>query len=314
VSAAFERLGWGFMENSRHDLGTDLLVLARDERLFDLGLVVGVQVKTGEDGSSYFRERARDKSGHVHGWWFRDHDRRHIDAWMSHALPHLIVLHDLSTRTSYWEHVTADTVVSTGKGAKVFVPKANTIDDHHRDALLRVAAGTRRGVTWERSAWTGAASMAPRDVLRHALVVPRLVAPHPNAGYSMPLTPVQAIALLVQARVFDLERFAATHANVPSLDEAAESQHWSWRFVGALAHRVTTGEIGQLLQVIDDAPDSPARAAATVTGAGGLLEEGRVDDAIELLETTLARDESEPVVSRRWPSNRNHAHRLRPAP
>jgi hypothetical protein len=48
VSAAFERLGWGVVENSRHDLGTDLFVLARDERLFDLGLVVGVQVKAGD--------------------------------------------------------------------------------------------------------------------------------------------------------------------------------------------------------------------------------------------------------------------------
>jgi hypothetical protein len=108
VSAAFERLGWGVAENSRHDLGTDLFVLARDERLFDLGLVAGVQVKTGEDGSSYFREPARDSEGHLRGWWFRDRDRRHVDSWLSHVLPHLIVCDNLSTHTSYWEHVTAD--------------------------------------------------------------------------------------------------------------------------------------------------------------------------------------------------------------
>ena len=295
VSAAFERLGWGFAENSRHDLGTDLFVLARDERLFDLGLVVGIQVKTGEESGRYFREHVQDRNGRVCGWWFRDTDRRHIDAWLSHALPHLIVLHDLSSRMSYWQHVTEDTVVSTGKGAKVLVPKANTIADRQRDALLRVAASNRPGVMWERSAWTGAASVLPRDLLRHALLVPRLVAPHPNPGYGAQLTPEQAIALLVQARVFDLERFAAIHADVPSLDEAAQSQHWSWRFVGALGHRVTTGEICRVLQVIDDAPDASAQTAATVTAAVGLLEEGRVDDALELLEVTLARDEAEPV-------------------
>ena len=78
VSAAFERLGWGVVENSRHDLGTDLFVLARDERLFDLGMVVGVQVKTGGEGSRYFREPVRDDEGHLRGWWFRDDDRRHV--------------------------------------------------------------------------------------------------------------------------------------------------------------------------------------------------------------------------------------------
>jgi len=149
-------------------------------------------------------------------------------------------------------------VIPAGKGAKVLVPKSNTIDDNHRDALLRVAARTRPGVMWERSAWTGASSLAPRDVLRHALVVPRLVAPHPNAGYGTALTPEQAVALLVQARLFDLEQFVMRHADVPTFDEAAQSGQWSWRFVSALAHRITTGEIGRLLQAIDGAPD-PAR-------------------------------------------------------
>lgn len=105
VTAAFERLGWGTVENTRHDLGTDLYVCARDERLFDLGLLVGVQVKTGETTSTrvtrYFREVVRDPGGEVTGWWFRDDDRSHIDAWLSHGLPHLIVLHDLTSRTSY---------------------------------------------------------------------------------------------------------------------------------------------------------------------------------------------------------------------
>lgn len=68
-------------------------------------------------------------------------------------------------------------------------------------------------MTWERSAWTGAASLAPRDVLRHAL----------------------------------------------------------------------------------GAPDRAARAAAAATAAASLVEEGRVDEAIKLLEAELARDVSEPV-------------------
>jgi hypothetical protein len=292
VSAAFERLGWGVVENTRHDLGTDLFVLARDERLFDLGLVVGVQVKAGD---SYFGAPVRNLDGGLVGWWFRDDDRSHIDAWVSHGLPHLIVLHDLNTRTSYWAHVTADVVKSTGKGAKVLVPIANTVDAGHRRALLSVAATLLPKQEWEGSAWTGAASLLPRDMLRHALVVPRLVAPHPHAGHGMTLTPEQAVALLVQGRIRDFAEFAAAHADVPSLTEAMESPRWSWRFVGALGHRLTTGEIDELLSLRDKAPAPAERAASTVTGAAALLEIGRTDEAIHLLEAALECDDAEPV-------------------
>jgi tetratricopeptide (TPR) repeat protein len=293
VTAAFERLGWGTVENARHDLGTDLFVLARDERLFDLGLVVGVQVKTGD---SYFDEPGRVGDDlDIEGWWFRDNDRSHVDAWVSHGLPHLLVLHDLGTKTSYWAHVTADAVVPTGKGAKVFVPAANTVDDGHREALLAVASTLRPGVAWEGSAWTSRVAMAPRDVLRHALVVPRLVAPHPNAGPGAALRPEQAAALLVQARVRDLQLYAAECVDVPTLAEAVDSPVWTWRFVGALGQRLIRGDISLLMRAVDDSPDPASRAAATVAAASALIERGQVDEAVMLIEAALARDDSEPV-------------------
>jgi hypothetical protein len=209
--------------------------------------------------------------------------------------PHLLVLHDMNTRTSYWVHVTADVVVSTGKGAKVLVPIGNTVDAGYRGALLSVAATPLPKQEWEGSAWTGAASLLPRDMLRHALVVPRLVAPHPNAGRGMALTPEQAVALLVEGRVRDLAEFAAAHADVPSLTKAMESPHWSWRFVGALRHRLTTGEIDELLALRHEAPGPAERAASTVAGAAALLEVGRTDEAILLLEAALDHDDAEPI-------------------
>ena len=291
VSAAFERLGWGTMENARHDLGTDLFVFARDERLFDLGNLVGVQVKAGR---SWFRESVRE-GGDVRGWWFRDRDRSHIDAWLSHGFPHLIVLHDMGTRTSYWAHITRGAVVVAGRGAKILVPVSNTVDPDHRDALLAVAATPRPRFELERSAWSGAATLPPRDVLRHALVVPRLVAPHPNAGYGTRITAPEAVALLIQGRVRQYRAFADAHDSVPSLAHATRSQNWSWRFVGALGHRLTHGGIGHLLDVASAAPDPPARTAATVVAAGALIEDERTDEAVELLQTALALDDAEPV-------------------
>jgi Domain of unknown function (DUF4365) len=131
--------------------------MARDARRFDLGVVVGVQVKAGR---SYFREPVLGEAGIEEGWWFRDPSGAHVDAWLSHALPHLIVLHNMDSRTSYWVHVTQESVQRTGVGAKILVPRQNTIDVAHRDALLWVAATARAGIPLEGSAWAANRHMA----------------------------------------------------------------------------------------------------------------------------------------------------------
>jgi hypothetical protein len=292
VKLAFTELGWAVATADQgSDLGTDIFLLVRDNRLFDLGLLIGVQVKAGE---SFFKSPKRDESGEVVGWWFQ-RDRAHFDYWLSHALPHLIVLHNPSGG-SYWAHVTDESVVSTGKGAKVFVPVENTIDLDHRNALLEVAATARPASTWEGSAWTGAGHVAPADLLRHALVVPRLVAPHPNAGLGQSVGAEQVVALLVQARLNDIERFAQKYPQVvPTLQEAADSADWMWRFVSALSARITTDTVDPLLVLARDAPTPPTRAAATVAGAASLLEHARPDEALDLLQTALNRDDNAPV-------------------
>ena len=292
VSAAFERLDWGVVENARHDLGTDLFGMARDARGFDLGLIVGIQVKAGP---SYFEEPAKDDDGNVVGWWFRDSDRAHIDAWLRHQIPHLVVLHELGTRTSYWAHVTCDAVVSTGVGAKILVSSANTVDEEHRDVLLEVAASVRPAISWEGSAWTGAPTLTPSELLRHALLTPRLVAPHPNAGHASSISAAEAVALVVQARIRDLRAFADNHPEVPTLAEAINSESWEWRFVGVLADRLLTGKSNQLAPMIHDAPNAGCRTAATIAASAELMEQNSAEAAIELLQAGLSPDDADPV-------------------
>jgi hypothetical protein len=300
VVTAFERLGWGPMRNSRHDRGSDLFVLARDERGDEANTMVGLQVKAG---SSYFKKPTTNDD--PPGWWYYDVKRSRVEAWAKHAVPHLIVLHNLATKISYWAHVTPEAIVETGwsgkpgKGAKVLVPAANTVDEDHREALLAVAATIRSRVAWEGSAWAGAASLVPSDLLRHALIVPRVIAPHPNAGIAKPVTAEQAVALLVKGRADDIDRYAEAYTEVPSISEAKESPDWRWRFVGALGHRIATGETGELLSAAADAPDPATRVAATVTAASGLLDEGRADEALALLDMALGRDDAGPI-DRAW--------------
>ena len=296
VTAAFERLGWGVVDNSRHDAGTDLLCMARDRRLVELGLVVAVQVKAGR---SFFCRPKRDRGKRVVGWWFEDRRRTHLDLWASYSIPHLLVLYDMDTGTGYWVHVTHQAVVAAGSGARILVPADQVLDASTREALLAVAGSGRPAVPLEGTAWVGALDVPETDVLRYALVVPRLVAPHRNAGFAQPVSPAQAVALIVQARLDDLGRFADKHADIPSLDAAAESADWEWRFVAALGDRVLTGRPDLLRDRVADAPDPRHRTAAATATAAALMEGARADEALELLDA-LADDPALSAVDRAW--------------
>ena len=292
VASDFQRLGWGAIENARHDLGTDLFLAARDERRFDLGLLVGAQVKAGPTA---FSEPKQGDDGDIEGWWYRDSDGKHIEAWLEHSLPHLIVLRNMDERVSYWAHVTHDAVVSTGKGAKILVPRAQIVSADQREALLKIARTQRPSIQWEGSIWTAGAELSPRHLLRYALVVPRLVAPHPNAGVSGGLSPEQGIAMLMQARAREFASFAQKHDDVPSISEAAESSDWRWRFAHALHKRLITDDPLALISAAEDAPSPDNRAAATVTVAAAFIERNRSEEAVDLLSAALDRDDAEPV-------------------
>jgi hypothetical protein len=187
VKLAFTKLGWGAATAHEFDVGTDLFLLVRDQRLFDVGLMLGVQVKTGE---GFLREPVRDSSGEITGWWFRDRDHEHADHWLGHVLPHILVLHDPNSGSSYWAPLRSDTVINTGHGVKILIPRANTIDESQREELVAVAASHRRVSPWEGSAWTGAVSIPHSGLLRHALLVPRLFVPRQGiTTAAQPLSP-----------------------------------------------------------------------------------------------------------------------------
>lgn len=151
VKGEFEELGWGAVPNPEHDLGTDLWLMARDENRFDLGALVGAQVKTGE---SYFKSAKKDdESGEVVGWWYAEEDDSHFDYWSEHTTPHILVLRDTKTKTSYWVHVTSDSIQSTGKGNKILVPASQRVEEGSRDALTSVATSPAKAVSLDGSAW-----------------------------------------------------------------------------------------------------------------------------------------------------------------
>lgn len=285
VKGKFEGLGWGANSNFEHDLGTDLWLMARDERRFDLAALVGAQVKTGP---SYFKSPKFDETGTVEGWWYAESDESHFDYWCDHVAPHLLVLHDLDSQISYWVHVTREKLESTGKGRKILVPAAATVDSKHFDGLIAVATSRRPVPQWEGSAWDGASAISGEALLRYALVTPRLVAPHANKG-AIDLNPYQSIALLVQMRLRHLQPPAAAAETAKGADK------WEWRLFAGLYEWVTTGARIKLEEVLGEAESAHGRVAATVALAVSWLEDGQPEKSRGLLRGELDVDKASPT-------------------
>lgn len=292
VQANFERIDWAPVRNAEHDLGTDLLVAARDLRRFDRGVVLGVQVKAG---STPF-ENPEYEDGTLLGWWYYEAKADHFDDWVAHGMPHLLVFHDLGTRVSYWAHVTAERCHGTGRGCKILVPADQRIDEAHREALLDVAATHKAAAKLEGTAFKASASaVPPARRLRFAMMAPRLVAPHPNAGHSRPIDPEEAVALIIQGRLRDLEMFAEEHTTIPDPSSDEGSADWRWRYVHAVWQWLVDDSVTVLEERTADAPNAQARTAAAIAVACFYINTERHDDAVSWLGDQIEIDDQSPV-------------------
>lgn len=293
VAGLFERIRWAPLENrERHDLGTDLLVAARDPRRFDRGALIGVQVK---GGPSWFSEPVLDCEGEITGWWHRN-DSEHFDYWIKHQLPHLVVLYNIEARVGYWVHVTADRCESTGKGCKVFVPKANTVSDDDAPRLLEIALAQRGSISLEGTNFDAASTQVPpSDRLRYALLIPRLVAPHANRGASKALEPEEAVALLVLLHVPRLMERLKKSRDWPKLDEKPLNKDWRWQFAFALWRFIAYQDKSSLQDLQSTAVREDWRTASAVLRVAAELNIGEPLEGVSLVADELARDRAAPV-------------------
>lgn len=295
VMAAFDRIGWGATSNAESDVGTDLLVQAVDERGDVLRCIVGVQVKAGP---SYFARPAEDDG--KAGWWYYERESGHFDDWANYNVPHLVVLHDLETRVSYWAHVKPSAVKSTGQGRKIFVPERQTIDGEHATALREVALSQHPAQSFEGTALGPLTGTVPPDCeLRYALIAPRLVTSAPNLGAERSISGAEGVALIAQGRFRDLESSADLHREVAGPDDPDAAGDWTWQFVAAMRDWATDDSIAPLSAALESAPDTRAAAASGVFTACALARLERHREAISLL-TRLAEDGEMDSVDRAW--------------
>lgn len=128
-------LRWKFRPQYESDYGIDAQVEIVEHNR-PLGQLLALQIKAGK---SWFREPVASPRG----WVFRPH-QRHLEYWLNHDLPVLVVLFDEDKYAAYWQQVTADTIEVTRRGAhKLIVPTSNRLDRSAAHSLRDVVDDSR---------------------------------------------------------------------------------------------------------------------------------------------------------------------------
>lgn len=298
---AFQRIGWAPPAKIDQDIGDDLITFARDRSIsddpsttYDLSAPVFMQVK-----ASYTEyDKPTHKVDGRDGWWFSEPDTDHFDHWLMFGLPYLLVLVDASKELAYWAHITGPAIVTTGKGRKVFVPSDQRVEDASLVALNAIATG-HRSSSLEGSAWTGVfENLVPAARLRNALVMPRLIAPHPNRQPNK-ISYEQAAAMLLRNRINDL-RDASEGGLCPAPDTWKEHRHWGWRFVGALHTLIEhedRSELDKLASASTPKRLAFERDACNIVRACSAHAEGHTAEAVQILNV---RPSNTKIADRGW--------------
>jgi len=114
----FSMHGWLFREQPLHDYGIDAQVEIVSEGK-PTGDLIAMQVKSG---LSYFSEETDTEI-------IYRADDKHIKYWSKHCLPVIIILYHPERDNFYWESVTDETIISTGNGWKINIPKSKLLTD-----------------------------------------------------------------------------------------------------------------------------------------------------------------------------------------
>lgn len=291
VKGVLEEMLWGPVPVAEHDSGTDFFVQVRDEKLTELGLLLGVQVK---NESRYFAARVREKAEAV-GYWEYQAKQSDADYWLEHTVPHLMVLFDQKARVAYWGHVTRDAVRYTNRAARIRVPTSNALGPTTRAQLLDIAAQSRRYIAWSPATWQGVTGIQPTRRLRTALLAPRVAAPR-HMAISTPVAPETAIARLM------LGRFPGRPGRPNDSPPPGEGQANS-SFASALYHAfwtyLTSGDTGPFELLATAPAESHEKVALAAVRAAIAVENGDPAAALSALDSEDLSDVGD-AVDRAW--------------
>ncbi|MGW8744596.1 DUF4365 domain-containing protein [Streptomyces sp. NPDC055794] len=165
-------LGWLFRQQETADFGIDAQIeIVDSETSRATGRLIGVQIKSG---LSYFG-RPSDV-----GWWFACR-AEHISYWVGHSLPVVVMLYHPTQRIVYWQHVNEGTIQSTGKDAKIQIPRLQKLASHSAQGLGSIARSVSEVPALEDWAFAPPVGEPQRSAYFEYLLSARLCAMLPGA-------------------------------------------------------------------------------------------------------------------------------------
>ena len=124
----FSSYGWLFREQSISDHGIDAHVeIVNDDKV--TGDLIALQIKSG---TSYFSEISDVNI------IYRT-DTRHIEYWLNHSLPVILVLYHTQNDVFYWQHISNKTVSNTGKNWKVNISTDKKLTESSLEELCKIS-------------------------------------------------------------------------------------------------------------------------------------------------------------------------------
>lgn len=127
VGSLFQKCGYIFREQPIVDCGIDAQIEVVDGNSAS-GKLVALQIKSGD---SWFKETTPE------GFIFRG-ERKHLQYWLNHSLPVVIVLCDTESGIAYWQSIDKHALTYTGKGWKITIPYQQQVNAGMHTDLLRL--------------------------------------------------------------------------------------------------------------------------------------------------------------------------------
>lgn len=132
ASIVTKELNWVFREQFISDYGIDAHIEICNAKE-PTGKLIGVQIKAG---TSYFKE---DMGEYI---VFRG-KQRHLEYWLKHSLPVIIVLYNPETKECIWEHINDSNVINISQsGWKIHIPRNKILNKSSLNALKAITNKT----------------------------------------------------------------------------------------------------------------------------------------------------------------------------
>lgn len=122
-----DSFNWIFRPNNNQtDFGIDAYIDIVADDGFVLGLSFAVQIKAG---NSFFKQKTKN------GYIFYGKEK-HLNYYINHQIPILIILCDLDNDTCYWSEFDKKKIEKTDKGWKLNVPFCNKLNSRGKKEIL----------------------------------------------------------------------------------------------------------------------------------------------------------------------------------